>query len=184
MRRLTFLGIIACVGLLFAPTAIIGSPPAREVVITNIEADPVPVVVTNGGGAVAQPVQISDFLSICNGCLAAGKSSIYDVPSGKRLVVEYVSVRFSGLDSDDSADISLWTEVGGNNAEHYLGVAEPQGRLTFDLFASEYQFISKQVRFYADPDTSIGMQVKRVKRNYGNAVDVWITISGYISDIP
>lgn len=202
MRSLTILGIFTCVGLLIAPPAVLGDPQvtivnplplpitgdvtvAGDVEITNTEENPVSVIVTNGNGAVTQPVQFSGSFLIYNGSISGcdGASDTYMVPSGQQLAVEYVSIRVMDLDLDDTVDVDVRTQVGDYNQAHYLGVAEPQGRIKIDFAGSDDQFISKQVRFYADSDTNVFICASRAKRNYGPDIYIMYTMVGYLTDI-
>lgn len=97
-----------------------------------------------------------------------------DVPSGKRLIIEYVSIVVgvgTQNDSDDGVnEISLITTVGGHTATYSLQHG-PIRHLT--------SVTDKVVRIYSDGD--VGLKVE--KREDGSAF-VTVTVSGRLIDNP
>lgn len=96
---LVALGVL--VGSITVPTAVAAGTKALEVFITNTAANPVPVsgsVAVNGSVAVSGPVTVADSrepfeirldISLANGEFNNGTN--FQVPAGKRLVVEFIS---------------------------------------------------------------------------------------------
>jgi hypothetical protein len=131
---------------------------------------------------VCEPVQFADSLTVLDGCLAEGYTYFYEVPAGKMLVIEYVSVRADDIAADDSLSVEVITTVNGTLVTHYLGLVEPQGRVKIDECSTNYQFISKEVKLYADPDTFVSVGADRLTRH--PEVFVVIAMSGYLMDVP
>jgi hypothetical protein len=93
MKRLTILGIIVCIGLLFAPAAVLGGPPDNPGVLdVNIVNTPVPV-----DGTVEvypksiTPVRHDEDVLVNVGAVWTRTTNFYTVPTDKRLIVEHFS---------------------------------------------------------------------------------------------
>jgi len=128
-----------------------------------------------------EPVQFADSLTVLDGNLAEGKTWFYKVPAGKMLVIEYISVRADDIAADDSLSVKVVTTVNGTLVSHYLGLVEPQGRVEIDPSSTNYQFISKEVKLYADPETFVSVGADRLTRH--PEVFVVIAMSGYLMDV-
>ena len=130
-----------------------------------------------------EPVQFLIYFDICNGCLVGNDLWDYQVPTGKRLVIEYIAVKVLHVSPGDSVDVYLSTTVGADNLYHHLGVAEPVDRPVVNPgIAYPYRFVSKQVKLYADPETWVGGWANRLSR-VGVEIyptEVWFTVSGYL----
>ena len=96
-----------------------GPPEAVPVEVLNTEANAVPVSIT-----VQEPIQLGDVEQ----CLTNGLGCVFDayftVPSGKRLVIEYVSMIIDSVDPADIIAPRITTTVGGIQVTHELG-SEP-----------------------------------------------------------
>src|SRR5947209_11888442 len=93
-------------------TGTVGLAPGASVMIDSTVGDPVRV--RNVNDAI-QPVQASaGCLATTIGCLP----TIYTVPAGKRLVIEYASMRVCILPGQ-SATLGITTTVGGQTVSHY-----------------------------------------------------------------
>ena len=171
-----------------------GGPPAKDVVVVNTPANPVPVrsvdkdvVVTNTAANPAlvrnvdegsrQPFQRPFALQ-----LAATEDSgeaTYAVPAGKRWVIEYASMRAS-LFPDQTVFVNIVTTVAGQDAFHPVLVAD-QGMYG----ALHLQGAAQQMRVYADPGTTVRVQFAR-EPSGGLKGDVAfsMTLSGYRVDVP
>ena len=102
-----------------------------------------------------------------------GTGSI-DVPSGKRLVIEYLSIEVgvgTQNDSDDGVnEISLTTTVNGTTVKYVL---------QHGPIREHASFTDKVVRIYSDGD--VGVRVEKLAE--GSAFVV-ITVSGHLIDLP
>jgi outer membrane murein-binding lipoprotein Lpp len=128
------------------------------------------------------PVQFTGALQLASGNLANGATYFYVVPNGTRLAIEFVSARVDNLDSSDSIDLRITTTVNGVQVQHYLGVAGPQGRVKIDPYSQAYQFVSQEVRIYADAGSHVSVEGNRLTRT--NNVIVVFSFSGYLVDVP
>ena len=129
-----------------------------------------------------QPVQFTGALQLASGTLANGMTYFFVVPNESRLVIEFVSARVDNLDPSDSIDLNIVTCVNGVRIEHYLGVAGPQGRPKIDPYSQAQQFVSQEVRIYADAGSHVSVGANRVTRI--NKAMVVFSISGYFVDVP
>ena len=102
---------------------------------------------------------------------SAGSASITKVPAGKRLAIEYVSCEMI-LPIDNLAGECLIATV--------VGAPPPiSHRLFFSPLTNGAHGLSQPVRFYADPKTSVEIQVLREgPTNLPVTVDA--TISGQL----
>lgn len=130
---------------------------------------------------VCEPVQFAGSLTVLDGCLAEGLTRFYEVPAGKMLVIEYISVRADDIAADDSLSAEVVTTVNGTLVTHYLGLVEPQGRVEIDECSTNCQFVSKEVKLYADPETFVSVGADRLTRH--PAVFVVFAMSGYLMDV-
>ena len=123
-----------------------------------------------------QPVQFKLELDGTDGSPSLGANA-YQVPAGKRLVIEQVTGRV-GIPSPQIIEASIVLTAGGlSNAQHFLRF-DPPLPLNGD---SEY-YTTLPVRFYADPGTFVGLRVARYPTT-GNWA-VLITVSGYLVNLP
>ena len=103
-------------------------------------------------------------------------TSIYNVPAGKRLVIENVFAHMRVL-AGAFVIMSVRTTVGGNSAGAEILLA-PQG-----TFGRESHFAATQnMRLYADPNTAVTISYARsVTDDTGKVV---FGFSGYLVDKP
>jgi len=129
-------------------------------------------------GNQAEPVIFSNIVKICDGCLANGLTNAYTVPAEKVLVIEHVSVRVSDLADGDSVDTRFSTYVDGTRFDHYLGIAEPVVRSKIDGFSHPDRMLSRPLKTYADPETTVGLHANRLSR----VGQTWVrySFSGYL----
>ena len=106
-----------------------------------------PQRVTDVDNAARSPFQVELCAGVNNECKVP---NIFDVPSDRRLVIEYVSGRCiaNGI-TRITADFS--TTANGVRALHVV-------HLVSDALSSGNFFdVTQQMRVYADPDSSVGM---------------------------
>ena len=156
----------------FAPAAGYGqktSPTPTSVNVVNTPG------VRDADNPARQPFQAELFLTGISG--SAGFLQVGQVPAGKRLVIENISV--SGVTpTGQRVFVGLITTLGDFIARHPL-LVHAQG--TNETGEAEF-VISQQVRLYADPGSNLTFYVKRSSTT-GQAVFFYATISGYLVDV-
>lgn len=132
-----------------------------------------------------QPVQAS--ITSCNSpTIGCGPATIYTVPAGKRLVIEYASMSACMLQGQ-SATLTIFTTVNSGFVGHLVNVAPAAGPGTPNIgcnspAASSITAVGQQVRLYADPGTTVG--VEGLRNSNTGTVDFSFSISGYLVDVP
>jgi hypothetical protein len=161
-------------------TGTVGLAPGTSVMIDSTVGDPVRV--RNVNDAI-QPVQVSTTcLTSTLGCLP----TIYNVPVGKRLVIEYASLGVCILPGQ-SATLNIATTTGGQSANHYLnGTPAAAGPGTAAIGcnsgASSFVATGQQVKIYADAGT--GVVVTGERNSTVGSANFHFSISGYLVDVP
>jgi hypothetical protein len=162
-------------------TGTVGLAPGTSVMIDSTVGDPVRV--RNVNDAI-QPVHAStSCLATTIGCLP----TIYTVPAGKRLVIEYASMSVCILPGQ-SATLGVTTTTGGKTVTHFLNGTPPAvGPGTFAIgcngaLPSSSVATGQQVKIYADAGSSVFLEADR-SNTVGNA-GFSISISGYLVDVP
>lgn len=145
----------------------------RSIVIAMV------VAATIGAGAAsAQPFHHQVTISIPVN--AMGGSAWINVPAGKRLVIEHVSM-MALLTTGSGQNVSAWlyTDTGGAAWRHFLAPAQNVGNPfgAPSATSSDAFVTSHPIRLYADPGTRVGVSVGRhgPRNSAGTAV---ISISG------
>ena len=113
---------------------------------------------------------------------------VAEVPFGKRLVIEHVSFRVRSLEAtvEGSAQprfetsAALVTKANGVSAEHELIVNRA------DIGTTSFNVVSQPIRAYADPGSSVFVQVDgRFRANADSLLEIIrLTISGHLVDVP
>ena len=196
MNRLKFMGIIAIVGLLFMPAAVISAPAgppgglavqiinttpvmvSGEVALTNTVEDPLPV---EGSLQVWQDlIPVHSSHSVFN--FGGNFETVYTVPEGRRLVIEYLTFR-TLLPPNENATVKVSTILNGEEADHWMGITEgtPYNTPVSTVADPSMNFLSKSVKLYADPCTDVVFYFY----NYSNIGYPFIdfSISGYLESI-
>ena len=177
------------VNVVNTPLPVTGSvtvAPGTSVQIDNTVADPVRV--RNVNDAI-QPVQESTNCDLPASTIGCGPTTIYTVPAGKRLVIEYASLNAFCILPGESVVLSIFTSTGGGaSVAHVANIAPPApGPGTTAIgcnapAASSLTSVGQQVRLYADAGTVV--QVEPDRNSNSGAANVAITISGYLVDVP
>ena len=98
------------------------------------------------------------------------------VPTGKRLVIEFVGVDVN-VPSGQKVLAAVGTTLGSATLFHPIVTATLPGVGGQDVFRA-----SQPVRLYADPGTSVGLFITRAGTvGAGHAV---VTVSGHLVDLP
>jgi hypothetical protein len=167
------------------PVQITGSPSiSGTVLVGNPVSNPVRVRDVNDG---AQPVHASLSCSIPGGSIIGCTGTLYTVPSGKRLVIEYASLQATCILPGQSASLRIGTSLGGVGVGHVISQA-PAATSASGAFGcnnpagSSRTAGGQHVRIYADPLTSVSGEVLR-ETNFGTAQFTY-AISGYLVDVP
>ena len=151
----------------------VGLDPSQNTVrVGNTEADPVPVANVNDA---RQPFQRFFSLNATDFPNALGS---FQVPSGKRLVIEYASFR-GEKPQGQILELVIQTTVNSVLAPHFL-TPSPVGAMG----TSEFFTASQQMRVYADPGTSVGVFIQRFAGPFTGNISAGVSISGYLVDAP
>jgi len=166
-------------------TGTVGLSPDASVFVNNPPSDPVLVRSVNDA---IQPVQATT-----KGCLTdrIGCAQIlYRVPAGKRLVIEYASMRTCALPGT-TVLFSIGTQVGGVFANHHFNVTPPASALgatpiqplvDCNAVPSSLVSVGQQVRLYSDAGSVVTAEAGRTP--IIGKMDADFTFSGYLVDVP
>ncbi len=164
-------------------TGTVGLATGASVFVNNPVGNPVRVRDVNDA---QQPVQANADCTSAAGTIGCG-INLYTVPQGKRLVIEYASVSTCSLPGQ-IAVMSLLTTVGGSTTSHFVPSTPPAPSPGSNAIGcngvtpSSISSFGQQLRIYADPSSTIGVEVDR-DSNVGNA-SYTVTMSGYLVDVP
>ena len=141
------------------------------------------VLVRDLDNPARQPVQARASCTINPGSSTpAGntcESTIFDVPSGKRLVIEYASMQLEFITIGKLMSLDITTTLGGNPVSHSFPLSSPAvGAAGGGGLAR----LGQQVRIYADPGTAV--MVTGVRTELTGTSFCRFTISGYLVDVP
>ena len=184
-----YLVIIAAFGVLGSrpATGQKGSPPGPDVRVVNTAANPVPVTlqgtsqITGDVNVVNTPtvkVDTTDALPVQD--LYAARNAVqggmapsvgYDVPAGKRLVIQFISIDASGAAAGSDPGVYLRTRLNGNFISHRLPVSFSSSSAGFSFWKAAHE-----VTFYCDD------LVETFTVQQGGFADV--TFHGYLVDMP
>lgn len=142
-----------------------------------------PVMLHDVDNAALQPFQASASGHFVEGSFSTGSVPITQVPGGKRLIIEHVSVNGATSPGQKlilaSIGVTQQNANGGQPIFHYL-VINPE---VTDAFANRY-YCSEAVRLYADPGTIVSLLATRDSSAGSLFGAVQYTISGYFIDVP
>jgi hypothetical protein len=151
--------------------------PQREVVVANTPSDPALVrVVASDENPARQPFQDKKRMVLPDGQCCG--NAFVDVPAGKRLVIEYASA-WGFANGSQSFMYEVGSVVNGETSftkNHFLPVAQQiQDGNTVAI-------AGQQVRVYADQGA--GRVMLRAGRSGGGESTIFMTVSGYLVDVP
>lgn len=106
--------------------------------------------------------------------------TVYTVPSGRRMVIEYLTFR-TLLGLNEHATISVETTLNGEEARHWLGVTDATPWNSPGGGELSMNFLSKSVKLYADPGTDVVFHYYSYAGIGYPFVD--FSISGYLESI-
>ena len=178
LLALAALGLWACaLRPWLGPAPAVAQDPApikRGYSVTEASAlgrDSLPVLCRDADSPARQPVEATRRLT-GPATLFDVRSDLYKVPSGKRLVVEYLSATVHEGSNAASYNFQVTVTQGGN--DHYANFNEVAD-------AAPYSAASHPVRLYADPGTTVTVDAYTSGQN-ATALD--FTLSGYLVDVP
>ena len=127
--------------------------------------------------AARQPVEHFFHCQIFSPFLSCSEASPYTVPSGKELAIESLTARIVLPTTQKVTLLSAVTEVGGIPTTFFGGPSYQA-----DDGTTAYFLATQQVRFYADPSTTVSFNCAR---NNSNGIgDFEGAFSGYLVDVP
>ena len=159
------------------------APPDRDVVVVNTPAQPVPVVATITGPVTAaitpskEPFQQDVSVLVDAGVLSNTVS--FAVPSGKRLVLEYVSGN-TRVDDQELVRVNILTTAGGVSATHTLAPIVFHRPFEAPTHADFIVTYGQTVRIYADPGTQVSVMATRSENAEITATFFQLALSGYM----
>jgi hypothetical protein len=119
--------------------------------------------------ALRQVVQGSVQATLDSG-QASAEATLYTVPEGKRLVIEFLSAK---APRGVASALQLSTTAGGTTVDHSLAITQ-----------SDYPRASEQVRLYADGGTVVDVRIGISPTIDGFRSAGFFTFSGYLVDMP
>jgi hypothetical protein len=124
-----------------------------------------------------QPVNAAGHCS--TGAVADCGATVFDVPEGKRLVIEYVSVE-TRLPHEGFVTFSRISVSGSSGGTQWLTMAPPAADVSvIDSVHRGRATIGQQIRLYAGPGATVS--------GYGVAFsssEIFFRISGHLVDVP
>ncbi len=177
-------------GALLAPKAAHGIV-ATLVQVVNTSANPVPITgsVTDAENPGHSPLRLSFSLTVRNGFGSLFDNFAAQVPDGKRLVVEYVSVSCFVLSSAGvdvaTLDLNVSENTGPNSSVSHAIPLPVTKSVTASLGSNRY-FASQLVQLYADgsPIGNLGGSVILTGPAPQNGVTCNFEVSGHTVSLP
>jgi hypothetical protein len=169
------------------PTAFAAPSQTQNVNVVNtptVKIDSTnPVMLHDVDNAALQPFQASASGNFVDGAFGTGSVPITQVPVGKRLIIEHVSVHGATSPGQKlmlaSIGVTQQNANGGQPIFHYL-IIHPAGS---DGFADRY-YCGEAVRLYADPGTIVSLLAIRDSTAGTLFGAVQYSISGYFINMP
>ena len=168
------------------PVVVENSP---DVYVTNGAQEPVPVREVDK--SIQKPIQASISVNPDTSQIPPDSSpggTIYTVPSGKRLVIEYVTVQVLATHIDKKFQPEerfiafIKTTLDNNDNPHLLGALSPPLGLGSPWY--DRQLLTQTLRLYADPGTDVDMWIMLGEPSFFRERPISFEISGYLLDVP
>jgi hypothetical protein len=127
-----------------------------------------PALVRSVDEPARQPFQTN---LLPNSSTSNSNAVYYQVPAGKRLVIEYISAQAQDLSGTGGASLTLGTTAGGNFVSYFVFIG-----------ATDNRAYNQATRIYADPGTYVQAFVFNGSgtTHCGSSLN----ISGYLVDVP
>jgi hypothetical protein len=185
-KILVGMGLVAAVGAL---TLLSGSPVLaaqdKDVIVVNTQANPVPVAgsVEVLNDALYQPyIQLNTSFDIPEGDLLG--EVLFDVPDGKRLILETVSVQ-AAVPEGQKVRVVLDAEVKPTSPNKYflgfLPVQSPGPILGVEYYIANQPFKLRQDWFSGSNSEII---VRMSRDSSSGTATLFVTLYGYLVDSP
>ncbi len=155
----------------------------QAALVPSVESAPKPKPTVDVNDPVREPVQLGCLCVILDG--SSGNQDDIQVPVGKRLVIEFVSVS-AVLPTGQIPRVRILTETSrlplGTTVFLQHDIALTVGPLARPAVSSDEYHGSQLVRLYADPETTVRIEVIRGDAVTGSATFV-VRWTGYLVDI-
>jgi len=189
MRRikkiLTGMGWVAAVVALtlFSGSPVPAAPPDKDVIVTNTPANPVPVTgsVEVVNDSLYEPYIKTAFFEIADG-VRLGEVT-FDVPDGKRLILETVAVQAS-VPEGQKVRVSLQAQVNPAINPYVIGflpVQSPGPILGVEYYVANQPFKVRQDWFSG---SNAEIKVSMLRDLSGGTGGLFVTVFGYLVDSP
>lgn len=149
---------------------------ASLVQIVNTSANPVPT--QDMDNRARQPVSFMTFVMVSPNAQNGYASQAYRVPTGKRLVVEYVSVNGGVQNPEQVLSVSLAEE--GTSSSVYVPVSDPPAFVNSPGFHAA--LASQAVVMYASAGDYIDVGVQT--DGGANGASMYVVWTGYLVNLP
>jgi hypothetical protein len=161
------------------PTVNVGNQPT----VTVATSTPTPLLVRDVDNPARQAYQDIQIAYI-NGGEAVVQGAFRQVPAGKQLVIEFISVTALVPSTQilEQVNVNVRNSHTGDQLPNYQIDVNGKGQDPFALPASDLFVGSKQVRMYADPGSIPTFHALRNVRD--GVATVEVDISGYLVDLP
>lgn len=137
-KKILSLGLAATAILAMIPTALLAAPPSKDVSVVNtpgvvvLNDNPIPVVIDNSGEGGDEFVTVS-IRDLVEAPTATITRDVYQVPAGKMLIVEYISIYLDvAVNNRPASGLKIAGNIAGNGTTGYvrfeLGYMEEFGR--------------------------------------------------------
>jgi len=162
------------------PSGQAGGTGTSNVVVTNTPAQPVPVKEQNNPAFQPFQWQGQPGVSLGNNYTI----TTFTVPAGKRLVIEEISaqVYVSGAVTGEVPRLILGTQAGGAWVNTFTPMTYAGNEGVSPTYAA-----SQPLRMYADPGSTVDVELKRssdLNGNYSGTLISTITVTGYLVNVP
>jgi hypothetical protein len=154
-----------------APGAAVSLSGTPTVQVVNTAASP--VLVHDTATPNRTPFQFQPSFTIQDGSPVGGTT--FNVPAGKRLVIEYVSA--SGVDDRGTLVYRITTEdSSANPIIHFLPAIQ-----IVDIGGAKESIAGQAVKLYSEPGTQV--EFEALRQGSTNVDSVAFSVSGYLEDV-
>lgn len=172
------------VGITGTPTVNVGTLPAVSISGTpTVSVSGMPTVSLAAGAsfrdadnAARQPFQQA-WSCAFTGFFFCNDTTSITVPTGKELVIEFVSVMMDLPTGQKPREVSVGTQQRGNEIPHHFPLS-----LAFDNGVDAVFAGAQQTRLYSDPSLGVTVQCQKIDGSVGGSC--FGSISGYLVNVP
>ena len=158
---------------------VVNTPNVNVVNIPGVSVTNTPSV-RDANNPVRQPVEAQTNCTVTN-LLGTCSATIYTVPEGKRLVIEFVTMDARLPTSGEVAQLIIRTTGIGPDGVYHLPLTAP----AVDFFGEQVISapLAQQVRIYADAGTSVVMKGRHNLTAPAQSGSFTFSLSGYLVDV-